>query len=91
GQPLSPVLAVRLQELFGLADSPRVAAGHIALPLPLLPPGARPLQVTQNLKSFWANPYPDVKKEMKARYPKHPWPDDPWTATATHRAKPRGT
>ncbi|WP_170292296.1 ATP-dependent helicase HrpB [Xanthomonas maliensis] len=91
GQPLSPVLAVKLQELFGLADSPRVADGHIALTLHLLSPGGRPLQVTQDLKSFWANTYPDVKKEMKGRYPKHPWPDDPWTATATHRAKPRGT
>ncbi|KHL52481.1 ATP-dependent helicase HrpB [Xanthomonas cannabis] len=90
-QPLPPVLAVKLQELFGLAETPRIADGRIPLTLHLLSPGGRPLQVTQDLKSFWANTYPDVKKEMKGRYPRHPWPDDPWTAAATHRAKPRGT
>ncbi|WP_426788203.1 ATP-dependent helicase HrpB [Xanthomonas campestris] len=90
-QPLPPVLAVKLQELFGLAETPRVADGRIPLTLHLLSPGGRPLQVTQDLKSFWATTYPDVKKEMKGRYPRHPWPDDPWTANATHRAKPRGT
>ena len=86
-----PVLAVKLQELFGLADTPRVAEGRVPLTLHLLSPGGKPLQVTQDLRSFWANTYPEVKKEMKGRYPRHPWPDDPWTATATHRAKPRGT
>ncbi|MFA4685849.1 ATP-dependent helicase C-terminal domain-containing protein, partial [Xanthomonas perforans] len=91
GQPLPPVLAVKLQELFGLAETPRIADGRIRLTLHLLSPGGRPLQMTQDLKSFWANTYPDVKKEMKGRYPRHPWPDDPWTAAATHRAKPRGT
>ena len=91
GAPLPPVLAVKLQELFGLADTPRVADGRIALTLHLLSPGGRPLQVTQDLRSFWSNTYPEVRKEMKGRYPKHPWPDDPWSATATHRAKPRGT
>lgn len=90
-QPLPPVLAVKLQELFGLAETPRVADGRIPLTLHLLSPGGRPLQVTQDMKSFWATTYPDVKKEMKGRYPRHPWPDDPWTANATHRAKPRGT
>ncbi len=89
--PLPPVLAVKLQELFGLADTPRVADGRVPLTLHLLSPGGRPLQVTQDLKSFWAATYPEVRKEMKGRYPRHPWPDDPWTATATHRAKPRGT
>jgi len=89
GQP--PVLAVKLQELFGLADTPRVADGRVPVLLHLLSPGGKPLQVTQDLRSFWANTYPEVKKEMKGRYPRHPWPDDPWTATATHRAKPRGT
>ncbi|WP_374473817.1 ATP-dependent helicase HrpB [Arenimonas sp.] len=86
-----PVLAVKLQELFGLADTPRIAEGRVPVLLHLLSPGGKPLQVTQDLRSFWANTYPEVKKEMKGRYPRHPWPDDPWTATATHRAKPRGT
>ncbi|KAF1713825.1 ATP-dependent helicase HrpB [Pseudoxanthomonas yeongjuensis] len=89
GQP--PVLAVKLQELFGLADTPRVADGRIAVVLHLLSPGGKPLQVTQDLRGFWERTYPEVKKEMKGRYPRHPWPDDPWSATATHRAKPRGT
>lgn len=86
-----PVLAVKLQELFGLADTPRIVDGRIPLTLHLLSPGGRPLQVTQDLRSFWERTYPDVRKEMKGRYPRHPWPDDPWSATATHRAKPRGT
>lgn len=87
----SPVLAVKLQELFGLADTPRIAGGRVALTLHLLSPGGRPIQVTQDLGSFWTRTYPEVKRELKGRYPKHPWPDDPWTATPTHRAKPRGT
>jgi ATP-dependent helicase HrpB len=86
-----PVLAVKLQELFGLADTPRIGNGRVPVLLHLLSPGGRPLQVTQDLKGFWERTYPEVKKEMKGRYPKHPWPDDPWTATPTHRAKPRGT
>ena len=89
--PQAPVLAVKLQELFGLADTPRIADNRVALTLHLLSPGGRPLQVTQDLRNFWATTYAEVKKEMKGRYPRHPWPDDPWTATATHRAKPRGT
>lgn len=91
GDPMSPVLAVKLQELFGLADTPRIADGRVPVTLHLLSPAGRPLQVTQDLRGFWERTYPEVKKEMKGRYPKHPWPDDPWTATATHRAKPRGT
>jgi len=91
GAPQPPVLAVKLQELFGLADTPRVADGRVPLTLHLLSPGGRPLQVTQDLHSFWHNTYPEVRKEMKGRYPRHPWPEDPWSATATHRAKPRGT
>jgi len=86
-----PVLAVKLQELFGLADTPRIAGGRIPLTLHLLSPGGKPVQVTQDLRSFWERTYPEVKKELKGRYPKHPWPDDPWTAVPTHRAKPRGT
>lgn len=89
--PVPPVLAVKLQELFGLADTPHVADGRIPLVLHLLSPGGKPLQITRDLRSFWERTYPEVKKEMKGRYPKHPWPDDPWSATATHRAKPRGT
>lgn len=88
GQP--PVLAVKLQELFGLADTPRVGRGRVAVTLHLLSPAGRPIQVTQDLKGFWDRTYPEVKKELKGRYPKHPWPDDPWTAVATHRAKRRG-
>ncbi len=87
----APVLAVKLQELFGLADTPKICDGRIALTLHLLSPGGKPLQITQDLKGFWERTYPEVKKEMKGRYPRHPWPDDPWSATATHRAKPRGT
>ena len=91
GEPASPVLAVKLQELFGLAETPRIADGRVPLTLHLLSPAGRPLQVTQDLRGFWERTYPEVKKEMKGRYPKHPWPDDPWNAKATHRAKPRGT
>ena len=91
GDAASPVLAVKLQELFGLAETPRICEGRIALTLHLLSPGGRPLQVTQDLRGFWERTYPEVRKEMKGRYPRHPWPDDPWSATATHRAKPRGT
>jgi ATP-dependent helicase HrpB len=87
----SPVLAVKLQELFGLSDTPRICEGRIVLTLHLLSPGGKPLQITQDLKGFWERTYPEVKKEMKGRYPRHPWPEDPWSATATHRAKPRGT
>ncbi|MDE2155008.1 MAG: ATP-dependent helicase HrpB [Xanthomonadaceae bacterium] len=85
-----PVLAVKLQELFGLADTPRVGGGRIPVTLHLLSPAGRPIQVTQDLKGFWERTYPEVKKELKGRYPRHPWPDDPWSAQPTHRAKPRG-
>jgi len=86
-----PVLAVKLQELFGLADTPRIGFGRVPLLLHLLSPGQKPIQVTRDLKGFWDRTYAEVKKELKGRYPKHPWPDDPWSAKATHRAKPRGT
>lgn len=91
GEPAPPVLAVKLQELFGLAQTPRVADGRVPLLLHLLSPGGKPLQVTADLHNFWASTYAEVRKEMKGRYPRHPWPDDPWNAVATHRAKPRGT
>ena len=84
-----PVLAVRLQELFGLAETPRIAGGRQPLLLHLLSPARRPVQVTQDLASFWANTYSDVKKDLKGRYPKHWWPDDPMQAEPTARAKPR--
>lgn len=83
----SPVLAVKLQELFGLADTPRIAGGRIPVILHLLSPAQRPIQVTQDLRGFWERTYADVKKELKGRYPKHPWPDDPWTAVPTRRAR----
>jgi ATP-dependent helicase HrpB len=86
-----PVLAVKLQELFGLAESPRIADGRVTVMLHLLSPGGKPLQITQDLKNFWNSTYAEVRKEMKGRYPRHPWPEDPWNAPATHRAKPRGT
>ena len=86
---IPPVLAVKLQELFGLADTPRIARDRVAITLHLLSPAQRPLQVTQDLRGFWERTYPEIKKELKGRYPRHPWPDDPWTAIPTHRAKPR--
>ncbi|SDT34038.1 ATP-dependent helicase HrpB [Pseudomonas oryzae] len=84
-----PVLAVRLQELFGLAATPRIAGGRLGVKLHLLSPAQRPVQVTQDLASFWANTYAEVKKDLKGRYPKHYWPDDPLIAEPTARAKPR--
>lgn len=84
-----PVLAVKLQELFGLADTPAIACGRVKLLLHLLSPAGRPVQVTQDLRNFWNSVYPEVKKDLKGRYPRHPWPDDPWNAMPTKRAKPR--
>ena len=84
-----PVLAVRLQELFGLADTPRIAGGRQVVKLHLLSPARRPVQVTQDLANFWRSTYAEVKKDLKGRYPKHYWPDDPLVAEATARIKPR--
>lgn len=84
-----PVLAVKLQELFGLQSSPTIAGGRVALTVHLLSPARRPLQVTRDLASFWINTYPEVKKELKGRYPKHPWPDDPLVAVAQRGLKKR--
>ena len=89
GQPLAPVLAVKVQELFGLADTPRIADGRVPLVLHLLSPAGRPLQVTSDLRSFWDRTWPEVRREMKGRYPRHPWPEDPWNAVPTHRTRPR--
>ena len=84
-----PILAVRLQELFGLADTPRIAGARQAVKLHLLSPARRPVQVTQDLANFWRSTYAEVKKDLKGRYPKHYWPDDPLVAEATARVKPR--
>jgi ATP-dependent helicase HrpB len=85
-----PVLAVRLQEMFGLAQTPTVAGGRQPLLIHLLSPAARPVQITQDLAGFWQSGYHEVKKEMKGRYPKHYWPEDPLQARATARVKPKG-
>lgn len=85
----TPVLAVRLQELFGLAVTPAIAGGRMPLLLHLLSPAGRPLQITRDLAGFWKSSYRDVKKDMQGRYPKHPWPDDPLHAEPTRRAKRR--
>jgi ATP-dependent helicase HrpB len=85
----TPTLAVRLQEMFGAAATPRIAGGKVALRLHLLSPAGRPLQVTSDLAGFWATSYRAVRAEMRGRYPKHPWPEDPLAATPTRRAKPR--
>ena len=84
-----PRISVRLQEVFGMASTPRVADGRVALALELLSPAQRPVQVTRDLESFWARGYAEVRKELKGRYPKHYWPDDPTTAEPTARARPR--
>lgn len=81
----APTLAVRIQELFGLGDTPRVAGGRVKVLIHLLSPGHKPVQVTDDLKSFWANAYGELKKELKRRYPKHAWPDDPMNATPQSR------
>ncbi len=87
GRP--PVLAVRIQEVFGLRETPRLAGGRVAVLLHLLAPNYRPQQVTDDLASFWANTYPQVRKELRGRYPKHAWPEDPWTAQAERRPRRR--
>lgn len=85
-----PVLPVKLQEMFGQKKTPTIANGRIALMLHLLSPARRPLQVTQDLQSFWQNAYADVKRDMKGRYPKHPWPEDPLTAAPKRGTKKQG-
>ncbi len=88
GRP--PVLAARIQELFGWRETPRVAGGRVPVLLHLLAPNHRPQQVTDDLASFWSSTYAEVRKELRRRYPKHDWPEDPWTATASRRPGGRG-
>src|SRR5205085_471856 len=85
----SVLASAKLQELFGLAETPRIGPHRTPITLALLAPNGRPVQVTQDLRSFWSSTYAEVRRELRARYPKHPWPDDPWTATPTHRTKRR--
>ena len=85
----SPVLSVKLQEMFGCAENPAIANGQVLLKVELLSPARRPVQVTKDLVNFWSNSYPDVKKDMAGRYPKHDWPEDPLRARPTAYAKPR--
>ena len=87
----APALEVKLQEMFGEATTPTVCEGRVRVVLHLLSPGRKPIAVTADLASFWARSYFEVKKDLRGRYPRHPWPDDPLAATATARAKPRGT
>lgn len=87
----APILAVKLQELFGLADTPTVNGGAVPVLLHLLSPAGRPVQVTQNLRSFWDSSYFEVRKDLRGRYPKHPWPDDPWSHAPTKLIKKRLT
>jgi ATP-dependent helicase HrpB len=89
--PEGPMISIRVQEMFGLRHHPTVANGKLPLIIELLSPAHRPVQVTRDLPGFWQGSYADVRNEMKGRYPKHPWPEDPMAAAPTRRAKPRGT
>jgi ATP-dependent helicase HrpB len=85
----SIVAAAKLQELFGLAETPRIGPRQVGVVFELLAPSGRPVQTTRDLRSFWERTYPEVRKELRGRYPRHPWPDDPWTAEPTHRTTKR--
>jgi ATP-dependent helicase HrpB len=86
----SVAASVKLQELFGLAETPRIGARREPVLLALLAPNGRPVQMTRDLRSFWERTYPEVRKELRGRYPRHPWPEDPWNATPTARTvRPR--
>jgi ATP-dependent helicase HrpB len=80
---------VKLQELFGLAETPRIGARGEPVLLSLLAPNGRPVQMTRDLRSFWDRTYPEIRKALRGRYPKHPWPEDPWTAQPTARPNRR--
>jgi ATP-dependent helicase HrpB len=87
GRP--PSVSARIQELFGLTATPRLAGGRVPLVVQLLAPNQRPVQITDDLASFWRTTYADVRKQLRGRYPRHPWPDDPLTAPPTARTKRR--
>jgi ATP-dependent helicase HrpB len=91
GAEEGPVLAVRVQELFGLDRHPTIAGGRVPLIVHLLSPAQRPIQITRDLPGFWRGSWAAVRADMRGQYPKHPWPEDPLTAPPTRRAKPRGT
>jgi ATP-dependent helicase HrpB len=85
----APVASMRMQEVFGLAATPRIGGGAVPVTFKLLSPARRPLQVTRDLESFWRNAYVEVRKDMRGRYPRHYWPENPLEAEATRRVKPR--
>ena len=87
---LAPVVAVRLQEVFGVLASPRLAGGRVPVTFKLLSPAQRPVQITRDLATFWQGSYADVRKDLRGRYPRHYWPEDPAIAEPTRRAKPPG-
>jgi ATP-dependent helicase HrpB len=86
-----PTISIRVQEMFGLAKHPAIAGGRVPLVIELLSPGHKPVQITRDLPGFWRGSYADVRTDLRGRYPRHPWPDDPANAAPTRRAKPRGT
>ena len=86
-----PTISIRVQEMFGLAKHPSIAGGRVPLVIELLSPGHKPVQITRDLPGFWRGSYADVRTDLRGRYPRHPWPDDPMSAPPTRRAKPRGT
>jgi ATP-dependent helicase HrpB len=86
-----PTVSIRLQELFGMTQHPSIAGGRVALVIELLSPGHKPVQITRDLPGFWRGSYADVRADLRGRYPRHPWPEDPTSAPPTRRAKPRGT
>ena len=87
--PAAPSLAVRLQEMFGATDTPRVARGRVPVTLHLLSPASRPVQVTRDLAGFWQSTYFEVRRDLRGRHPRHYWPEDPLVAEPTKRVKPR--
>ena len=85
----APCIAVRMQEVFGLADTPRIAGGTLPLTLKLLSPALRPMQITRDLAGFWRGSYAEVRKDMRGRYPRHYWPENPLEAEAVRGIRPR--